>query len=586
MKQRVIIIILAVFSLSFIPKKALLEKADEAYELKAYNLAIKYYEAFLKKESPCHEAATKLADSYWQTYKIKKAEDTYQSYLQCPAKNPIHYKKYAEVLITNGDYQKAIEQYKLYAAFDNEKEAVRLILNAEWASQQKENKAFKIDSLSQNSLAGDYGASFLNDQIVFSSSRIHSEKVVNHPCADNLLYHFETPKQIKPYGYEIAKAYQGNNTANIGPIQFSSDGQLAVFNLNDFVEGSRPLLGNFDPLELLFAEVDSVGTLLEIQSFDFNIEGYSTTFPSFTSGGDTLIFASNRPDGFGGFDLYYALKKEDGQWSEAKNMGPEINSAGNEITPNLKNGQLYFSSDYQKGFGGFDVFRAAVDEDGFFQISQMGKGVNSRADDYGFNWHPSGDYALLGSNRGGSKSGEDIFLIQTLEQVQSISNSTKEVVFQVALTHPNSFLLSDNQRISINTSIPTISTIELKTISLNLETPILKIASTPRKVQFVASLPNRFEKPVITKAVKTFDGKSPYRIRVKTVKIGEAFDESQILDLGKYRAKDWKKFTIHFLEGYQTKEEANEALIEVQAMGFPKATLVKLLENGQLKSTY
>ena len=81
--------------------------------------------------------------------------------------------------------------------------------------------------------------------------------------------------------------------------------------------------------------------------------------------GNILVFTSNRPGGYGGYDLYYSLLKE-GIWSEPVNMGPTINSDFDEYRPLLKNQPefgndfLLFSSNRPGGMGGFDLYYCGV----------------------------------------------------------------------------------------------------------------------------------------------------------------------------------------------------------------------------------
>ncbi|MFA7082537.1 MAG: hypothetical protein WC135_07990 [Bacteroidales bacterium] len=91
-----------------------------------------------------------------------------------------------------------------------------------------------------------------------------------------------------------------------------------------------------------------------------NIRGYSNTQPHIAveNGEKILYFSSNREGGFGGYDLYYYIL--DGKDNEVINLGPTINTEGDEITPfySQKGKSLYFSSNYHLGFGGFDIFKA------------------------------------------------------------------------------------------------------------------------------------------------------------------------------------------------------------------------------------
>ncbi len=115
---------------------------------------------------------------------------------------------------------------------------------------------------------------------------------------------------------------------------------------------------------------------------------YWDSQPSIASDGVTLYFASDRPGGYGGTDLYVTKKDpKTGQWSVPKNLGPNINTKGNERTPFIHSDSetLYFSSDGHFGFGKFDIFFVRKDEKGEWKEPEnIGSPINGASDDLGF----------------------------------------------------------------------------------------------------------------------------------------------------------------------------------------------------------
>jgi cell division septation protein DedD len=101
------------------------------------------------------------------------------------------------------------------------------------------------------------------------------------------------------------------------------------------------------------------------------------------AGGDILIFSSDKPGGYGGYDLYMSFKSREG-WTEPKNLGPVINSEKNEIMPWLSTTNvLYFSSDGLPGLGGFDVFSAEL-SDISNSLNHLPYPLNSALDELGY----------------------------------------------------------------------------------------------------------------------------------------------------------------------------------------------------------
>jgi tetratricopeptide (TPR) repeat protein len=129
----------------------------------------------------------------------------------------------------------------------------------------------------------------------------------------------------------------------------------------------------------------------------------------------TIYFASDRKGGFGGTDIYMCNILPTGKWSEAKNMGKEINTAYDEDFPNLSpDGKtLYFSSKGHSSMGGYDIFKAAYNEETnqFEKIRNIGYPVNTSYDDLNFRISKSGRYGYVSSLRGGGLGDFDIYRV-------------------------------------------------------------------------------------------------------------------------------------------------------------------------------
>lgn len=115
---------------------------------------------------------------------------------------------------------------------------------------------------------------------------------------------------------------------------------------------------------------------------------YWDSQPSIAADGVTLYFASDRPGGYGGIDIYVTKKDpKTGQWGPPVNLGPEINTRGDEKTPFIHSDSetLYFSSNGHFGFGGYDIFYARKNEKGeWMEPENIGSPINSESDDTGF----------------------------------------------------------------------------------------------------------------------------------------------------------------------------------------------------------
>lgn len=156
-----------------------------------------------------------------------------------------------------------------------------------------------------------------------------------------------------------------------------------------------------------------------------NQEGVTATQPHVAHQGDVeiLYFASNRGGGRGGMDLWYVTRNRqlaDASYSQPVNLGPSINTLGDEMTPfyDTNEGNLYFASNGHPALGGFDIFRSAGELMNWAVPENVGVPYNSSADDYYYSARPDQSGGFFASNRvyAGEKLStidDDIFAFMT-----------------------------------------------------------------------------------------------------------------------------------------------------------------------------
>jgi len=132
----------------------------------------------------------------------------------------------------------------------------------------------------------------------------------------------------------------------------------------------------------------------------FNSDDYSCTQPAISPDGNSMVFSSDMPGGWGKFDLYVVYKNND-TWSKPQNLGEEINTQGDESFPFLdKSGLLFFSSNGHPGFGGFDIFMALPYQSGWKDVTLLPEPLNSAGDEVAFTISPHDKkVAFFSSNR-------------------------------------------------------------------------------------------------------------------------------------------------------------------------------------------
>lgn len=135
---------------------------------------------------------------------------------------------------------------------------------------------------------------------------------------------------------------------------------------------------------------------------EINLEGYSSLQPFLLTVDDhnVLYFVSNRPNGFGGLDIWYAICKE-GKYNPPVNLGATINTDGNEVTPffDTETSTLYFSSDEHIGIGDYDIFYSMGSLSQWDEVSNMGVPFNSAYNDFYFAPDQGGKSGYFSSNR-------------------------------------------------------------------------------------------------------------------------------------------------------------------------------------------
>lgn len=138
---------------------------------------------------------------------------------------------------------------------------------------------------------------------------------------------------------------------------------------------------------------------------------YWESFPSLSIDGYTLYFVSNRPGGYGGTDIW-CCTLEEGRWSEPHNLGPTINTKGNETAPyiHFDDKTLYFASDGHTGMGGMDLFRAKrIDDTTWGDVKNLGYPINTPGEENNLIVAPDGRTAIFSSDRYGGYGRQDLY---------------------------------------------------------------------------------------------------------------------------------------------------------------------------------
>ncbi len=146
-----------------------------------------------------------------------------------------------------------------------------------------------------------------------------------------------------------------------------------------------------------------------------NSKKYTEIAGCFTDDNQKFYFASNRPGGYGGVDIYMCQRLPNGNWSMAQNLGPTINTSEDEDFPNISpDGEyLFFSSKGHASMGGYDIFRAEWDDvkRKFTKVQNMGYPINTPEDNMNFRMSETGKYGYISAVRAGGYGDKDIYRV-------------------------------------------------------------------------------------------------------------------------------------------------------------------------------
>jgi outer membrane protein OmpA-like peptidoglycan-associated protein/tetratricopeptide (TPR) repeat protein len=210
-------------------------------------------------------------------------------------------------------------------------------------------------------------------------------------------------------GWSLAQPLAGNinSPSNEGALNISQDGQWLIFTGCNFQNG-------FGSCDLFISYLTKNGwSSPENMGPNFNTEFWESA-PSLSPDKRDLYFASNRPGGYGGNDIYVS-HHENGRWSAPENMGPTINTAGDESAPfiHADNNSLYFTSNGLPGYGGDDLFVVRKTANGKWGVPEnLGYPINTIENEGSLIVAADGKTAYYASDRADSRGKLDIYTFE------------------------------------------------------------------------------------------------------------------------------------------------------------------------------
>ena len=387
------------------------KKANKKLARGEYQEAIELYMKLLDKPKHAAEANFMIAESYRKSNRLKQAKPYYEAAIKSGYRNEEAYFWLASAKKANGDYNGAEEQYERYLNLGQDEQ---LIARAE---QELENimelvlldekeSYYSVKNLDVlNTDAAEYSPVYKDGKLYFTSNRFGGKIYGATGTPFTNLYEASTkgarvdPETIQQIGDDL-----NTPNANDGTIAFSPDGRTMVFAKGN--TGKRKGTADVN----LYVSRYRNRSWSEPRMLSISKPDTWDSSPCFSRDGRTIYFASLRedPEAQGGIDLYSARMDPRGRFSKVKNLGPEINTAGDEMFPYISSdGHLYFSSTGHPGYGGLDLFIARR-KGGQITVENLGKPMNSTSDDFGLNLFKA-DRGFFSSNRPEGKGDDDIW---------------------------------------------------------------------------------------------------------------------------------------------------------------------------------
>ncbi len=384
-----------------------LNRAEKSYEKKEFNKAIELYKRAATPDNA--EINYKIAEAYRKSNRLSESVTYYNAAIKAGYDNPEAHVNFARAL-------KSIEQY------DEARKSLNTVLETSVSDSLKKVASYELtnlESLSKvksrpnyyriknldglNTRFAEYSPAYKDGVLYFTSNRDSRNiyVVTGSPFTD--IYRANArganvdQSSIMPLDNII-----NYDDVNEGSMAISPDGSSIIF-----AKGNSGKASGYSEVNLFFTRYRN-GQWTEPRPLSINDADSWDSTPALSPEGTTLYFSSNRPGGYGGADIYSAQLDRRGRWVDVRNLGPIINTPGEEVFPFVsQSGKLYFSSNGHPGFGNLDLY-VATREYGNITVENLGEPMNSSSDDFAL-YEFDLTRGFFASNRPGGEGDDDVY---------------------------------------------------------------------------------------------------------------------------------------------------------------------------------
>ena len=417
-------------------------EADEAFRMNRFHEAIPLYQrAFSRTRNPPERQRIlfQIAESYRKISEFNRAERAYDRAIRAGYPLPIIYLRYAEALKAQGKYEEAREAYEEYLQREPEDQQARIARDycdtaMAWIANPTR---WQVENMRRfNSRQNDFSPTYADRRynvLVFTSDRDEAPGRRSSSWTGRKFSALFYVTQDRRGNWSRPQLFDDDNIINTtvseGVTAFNERGNVMYFTRCRVVSRERTgcdiyvsrkagrQWGEPEPLQLA---ADSIRVM----------------HPTISEDEQVIYFVSDMPGGYGGGDIWMARRTgRNRPFGTPENLGPVINTSGNEMFPWLReDGVLYFSSDGHPGMGGLDIFKSVMVDGEWTTPVNMGYPINSEGDDFGivlqgkekrFGEQEDG---FITSNRNirGARGGDDIYSVHLPPILFTLSGTVRD----------------------------------------------------------------------------------------------------------------------------------------------------------------
>lgn len=404
-----------------------IRKGDQSFALGEYNqAAVHYKQAYSSLKSTDRElraeTAYKLGQSYYHICYAPKAIAAFRNAIRYNCNDSTVFRYIADMQLMDGKIKDAQDNYSKYLEYSPQDYLARNGLEScRLQAESKENPTrftVKKDAVF-NGRYSDWSPVFSSDsydQIIFTSARKEcSGTDVNPITGLKSCDLFQSTKDEKGKWQKPVRIEGGPNSEfEDGVCAFDPDFSTMYYTYGAW-DATQPRSAQ------LMQSKRSNAAWSEGSPYSQNPDStVNYAHPAVSPDGKWLYFVSDMEGGYGGQDIWRVPL--DGSLAGAQNLGPQINTPGNEMFPTFRlDGDLYFSSNGHPGFGGLDIFCAHSLNDSTWTVTNMGSPVNSQADDFGMTFEGHRTRGFFSSNRGDARGRDHIYSFELPETVHMLT---------------------------------------------------------------------------------------------------------------------------------------------------------------------